>query len=149
MLLNPPATSAGVRTRNAVGRAARALGYDRVVLANLCTVPTASVVQLNLLGKDAWKFARADLETSLPSAAAVLAAWGIAGLTGRARQARDEQVFWLSKQVKASSIESLWMVGGKPRHPSRWHQYVSDKYGHTSGGTFEERIKQVLVEVPL
>jgi hypothetical protein len=41
------------------------------------------------------------------------------------------------------------MLGGEPRHPSRWHQYVSDKYGRTSGGTFEERIKQVLVAVPL
>lgn len=46
-------------------------------------------------------------------------------------------------------ITAFWMVGGEPRHPSRWHQFVSDKHGRTTGGTFEERLVQVLVEVPL
>ncbi|MFT4010671.1 MAG: hypothetical protein QM655_11595 [Nocardioidaceae bacterium] len=149
VLLNPPTKSTGVRSRNAVARAAQAIGYPDVVLTNLCAAPTPSVVELNALGGDAWDEARAGLERDLTGATAVLAAWGVAGLTGGARRLMRSQVRWLTERVASAGIERFWMVGGEPRHPSRWHQYVSDKYGRTTGGSFEERICQVLLEVPL
>lgn len=148
VLLNPPAFSAGARSRNAVSRAASALGFDSAVIANLCRVPTPSIMEINTLGRDAWDQARADLEAAVSKASAVLAGWGVAGLTGAPRRWRHAQVGWLTERARESGIESFWMVGAEPRHPSRWHQYVSDKYGRTSGGTFEQRIAQVLVEMP-
>jgi hypothetical protein len=48
-----------------------------------------------------------------------------------------------------AGISNIWMVGGEPRHPSRWHQFVSDKYSRTTGGSFEERLDQVLESVPM
>lgn len=149
MLLNPPVMSAGARSRNAVRRAARALGYTDVMFGNLCAIPTPSVVEVNLLGPDAWALARSDLLTSLSAATAVMAAWGVAGLTGESRRLRDRQVEWLKAETIAGGKTHFWMVGGEPRHPSRWHQYVADKHGRTRGGPFDERIKQVLVAVPI
>ena len=149
VLLNPPATSTGTRSRQAVARAASALGYERAVMKNLCAVPTPSVVELNALGRDAWDLAQADLEAALKGARAVLAGWGVAGLTGDARRSMRDQVAWLTVRAQEGGIAAFWMVGGSPRHPSRWHQYVSDKYGRTDGGSFEERIRQVLVAVQM
>lgn len=149
VLLNPPASSTGTRSRNAVARAATTLGYDHAIMTNLCAVPTPSVVELNDIDRDGWDHARGELETALTGASAVLAGWGVAGLTGDAAVWMSAQVEWLSDRAMASGIFGFWMVGGAPRHPSRWHQYVSDKYGRTTGGTFDERIAQVLIEVPL
>lgn len=149
VLLNPPTKSSGTRSRNAVARGARAIGYRNVVLTNLCAEPTPSVVELNSVGIEAWFEARAGLERTLLGATAVLAAWGVTGITGDARRSMRSQVQWLSGCLASAGIEKMWMVGGEPRHPSRWHQYVSDKYGRTTGGSFEDRIRQVLVEVPL
>jgi hypothetical protein len=118
-------------------------------MTNLCAVPTPSVIELNALGRDGWDRARVDLEAALTGASAVLAAWGVTGLTGDARRQLRTQVEWLTECAQEVGIDAFWMVGGEPRHPSRWHQYVSDKYGRTTGGTFEERIVQVLVEVPV
>lgn len=149
VLLNPPATSTGVRSRTAVLRAAKVLGYEQAVMTNLCAASTPSVVEVNVLGREAWSSARADLSAALTDVGAVLACWGVAGLRGDARQWMHEQVEWLTEQARESGLSTFWTVGGEPRHPSRWHQYVSDKYGRTTGGTFEERIAQVLVEVPV
>lgn len=117
-------------------------------MTNLCAVPTPTVVELNHVGRDGWDRAQAELEAVLDGASAVLACWGIGGLTGDAKRWMHAQVEWLSERAYDRGIAASWMVGGQPRHPSRWHQYVSDKYGRTSGGTFEERIAQVLVEAP-
>jgi hypothetical protein len=117
-------------------------------MTNLCAASTPSVVQLNALGRDAWDLARTDLEAAVTGASAVLAGWGVAGLTGDARRWMRAQVEWVTERAREGGMAAYWMVGGEPRHPSRWHQYVSDKYGRTAGGTFEERIAQVLVEVP-
>jgi hypothetical protein len=118
-------------------------------MTNLCAVSTRSVVEINALDREAWDRARADLQFAIAGASAVLAGWGISGLGGEARGWMRAQVEWLTECAEVSGIDAFWMVGGRPRHPSRWHQYVSDKYGRTTGGRFEQRIAQVLVEVPL
>lgn len=131
-----------------MNRAASVLGYDEVVVTNLCAVATPSLVQLNGLRFEAWESARADLEVAVRSGAGLLAGWGVGGLSGDARQWLHSQVEWLIGCAETGGLRSFWTVGGAPRHPSRWHQYVSDKHGRTRGGTFEERLTQVLVDVP-
>jgi hypothetical protein len=150
VLLNPPAATSGARTHNAVTRAGHVLGYASVEIVNLCGEATRSVVDLNAsTTADRWVQARADLSTALDRASALLGAWGVAGLVGTARRHRDEQVAWLRQEATRLDLSNMWMVGGEPRHPSRWHQYVSDKYGRTAGGTSDERLQQVLRSVPL
>lgn len=149
ILLNAPSTTTGTRSLNAVRRASNVLGYERALVANLFAVSTPSVVQLNDHGRDGWDLARDDLAAALCRADALLAGWGVAGLTGDTRRWMCAQVEWLSERAVSCGISRFWTVGGEPRHPSRWHQFVSDKYGRTSGGTFDQRIAQVLVEVPI
>jgi hypothetical protein len=126
------------------------LGYEAVEIVNLCVRPTASIAELGL-GEmvDGWLDARDRLTLALKTADGLLAGWGVAGLAGSAQRHRDEQVAWLRAEASRAGFSSIWMVGGEPRHPSRWHQYVSDKYGRTTGGTFEDRLFQVLVPSPL
>lgn len=131
-----------------MNRAARILGYDEVVMTNLCSVATPSIVEVNRLSRDAWASARVDLEVAVRGGAGLLAAWGVGRLSGTARRCLRAQVEWVVEVARNGGLGSFWMVGGEPRHPSRWHQYVSDKYGRTGGGSFEERLAQVLVEVP-
>jgi hypothetical protein len=150
VLLNPPLSTPGNRTRNAVARAARVLGYDGVEILNLFADATPSVVELNAqtVG-DGWARTRGELSAGMRSATGVLAAWGVSGLAGAARRARDEQVDWLRAEALQAGVSSFWMVGGEPRHPSRWHQFLSDRYGRTTGGSFEERLAQSLVAMPV
>ncbi|WP_456846869.1 hypothetical protein [Cellulomonas sp. P5_C6] len=150
VLLNPPAVTTGIRTRNAVAKAGLVLGYSTIEVVNLCSAATPSVVELNRTQRlDGWLDARPALVGSLRTASGVLAAWGVAGMTGAARLARDDQVAWLYDELLKAGIDRVWTVGGEPRHPSRWHQFVSDKYGRTSGGCFEQRLSEVLVATPI
>ena len=150
VLLNPPEATSGARTRGAVERARRVLGYSSVQIVNLCSLATASVSELDVVGtRDSWVRAREDVTRHLPNASGLLAGWGLAGLSGDSRANRQEQVNWLYAAAREAAFDRIWMVGGEPRHPSRWHQYTAGKYGRTSGGTFETRLGEVLVAVPL
>lgn len=150
ILLNPPLESTGNRSRNAVGKVSQLLGYKSVEVVNLHTEPTSSNAELGLRETlEGWLQARRNLGIALRSADALIGAWGVAGLAGPAQRERKQQVAWLRAEASRIGFDSIWMVGGEPRHPSRWHQYVSDKHGRTTGGTFEERLGQVVVRVPL
>jgi hypothetical protein len=151
VLLNPPSASTGARTLGAVRRAAEVLDFDSYEVANLFAEPTPTVVELNLFTghEKAWPEVQERLREQLRAAGGVLAAWGVAGAFGRFRQLRDERAAWLIDEAERVGHEEVWMVGSEPRHPSRWHQYVADKHGRTRGGTFEERLRQVLVPMPL
>lgn len=150
VLLNPPGSSSGTRTRNAVERAGQVLGYDHVKIANLCTAATPTVVELNDPDhQHGWSAAREELARSVREASGMLAGWGVAGLSGNARRACRDQVGWLCREAASAGIDRVWMVGGEARHPSRWHQYVSDRHGRTTGGSFEVRLTQVLQTAPV
>lgn len=149
VLLNPPSTTTGIRTRQAVDLARMVLGYERVRIFNLFTEATPTVTELNASVEHPCPRARRRLRSALAEANGLLGAWGISGLTGEARIARDGQLTWLVKQAEAVGIHDIWMVGGQPRHPSRWHQYVSDKYSRTSGGPPDARLAEALVNMPL
>ncbi len=151
VLLNPPASSSGARSRRAAQRAAEVLGYDCCEIANLFAEPTATVVDLNLLGAGLglWAPVRQRLSEQIRGAGGVLAAWGVAGASGTLRRERDLRGAWVAAEAGRVGHEQIWTVGGAPRHPSRWHQYVADRHGRTLGGTFEERLTQVLTATPL
>jgi hypothetical protein len=149
VLLNPPEHTSGVRSRNAVARAATVLGHEEVRVVNLCAEPTASVIELHQVDRVSWERARSQLGGALTGATAILGAWGVAGIAGPIRRDLQAQIDWLYGQALQVGIERVWMVGGEPRHPSRWHQYVADKYRRTTGGSFEERLAQVMVSVPI
>lgn len=144
--LNPPSESSGNRTLHAVAAASRALGCQVGKVANLCTAPTASVVELNgrLTRPSDWIDHRDSLRRELEAASVIVGAWGISGLTGEARRIRDDQVTWLFAAAGAAGHRHIWLVGGEARHPSRWHQYVADKHGRTSGGSLEQRLLDVM-----
>lgn len=151
VLLNPPSASTGTRSLGALRRAADVLGYKGVEVVNLFGEPTPTVVELASLAvdSDSWPAIQLGLRAQLRTAGGVLAAWGVAGASGEFKRERERRATWLVCQAARCGHDHVWTVGGEPRHPSRWHQYVADKHMRTSGGTFEERLAQVLVSTPI
>jgi hypothetical protein len=150
VLASPPTTS-GVRTLNRVQDAAAVLGAMRVAVANLYTAEAGDLPALSQVATDpaGWLAARSVLASELHCCDAVLAAWGLHELNGTARVHRRAQLRWLHAQAVSSGHKAVWSVDGEPRHPSRWHQYVSDRHGRTGGGDFRARLREVLVQRPL
>lgn len=150
LLLNPPITD-GRRTRANLEVAARILGCSRVEIANLFSVPTQDVTSMNPVAKDSegWLAAHGDLSRVIASADVLLGGWGVRGLSGSAARQRRTQILFVGNQAGIYGRTHLWTVGGQPRHPSRWHQFVSDRYGRTPGGLFDERLKYALQETAI
>lgn len=150
VLLNPPSTSSGARTIGAVRRATDVLGFGSYEVTNLFAESTPTVVELNGVVADeiSWGLLRTRLAEQLRTMDGVLAAWGISGASGQMRHARDERAAWLLAEAELCGHDFVWTVGGAARHPSRWHQYVADRHGRTAGGSFDERLSQVLVATP-
>ena len=146
LLLNPPLDGRGASTLRAIDVARRILNCDAVRVANLFSIPTKSVVEINLLGVDAsgWRSAQADIRSLIAGSDALLAAWGVSGLHGRALAHRKAQVAWATELMDAECHTGVWTIRGQARHPSRWHQYVSDRRGRVAPGSFHERLSQVL-----
>lgn len=151
VLASPPLVTSGRRTLAQVEALASVLATDTVETANLCATPAADLPALSVAAVETepWLAARSALAAALEDCDELMAAWGLYGLTGPAKNHRRDQLAWLVKTAEALGHNECWVVGGQPRHPSRWHQYVSDVHGRTAGGTFQERIQQVLVKVPL
>jgi hypothetical protein len=150
VLLNPPLTTGAASLRH-VEAARKALDCQSVVVANLFATPTRSVEDINVVGagEGGWTQAREQLQLAISSSDLLLGAWGISGLTGEAARMRKSQVSWLMNAASNEGLDHLWTVGGTPRHPSRWHQYVSDKYQRAVGDTLDQRLSSVLRKVPL
>lgn len=147
VLASPPQTS-GVRTRNALDRAAGILNCDHVVVVNLLDVPTSDTGAMSTVGRDPrpWLESRVALAGGLNEGQVLLAAWGVSELTGPAREHRRDQVRWVVQAALDAGHDLSWTVGHRPRHPSRWHQFVADRHRRTDPGlTFEERLRQVLL----
>jgi len=149
VLLSLPTTS-GVRTANAVSRAARLLGHNNATIVNLIDRSAIDVPDLARFGPEdpAWQEARSAISRGLHSASDVLFGWGVVSRMGSARLAVQSQVTWTLKAAAASGHLRAWAVG-EGRHPSRWHQYVADRHARTLGGTADARLRQVLRQHPL
>lgn len=146
MLLNPPLRDGiGVTERN-VEWAANVLGYCEFRMVNLIDVPTKDLPALNARGRELapWLASRPVLEEALGSAEALVAGWGVGGLTGKTRANQRDQIGWLCRSAIELGHRSAWVVGNGPRHPSRWRQYVGPQKGRVSGGTWSERLSNAL-----
>lgn len=146
ILLNPPLTS-GQATMRHLQVAADVLGCGSVGIANLFAIPTRSVTAINEVGRNSmgWESARPKLEDVLATSTELVAGWGVSGLYGLAAANFRAQISWLHAWFQdGSRLPSMWTLDGESRHPSRWHQYVSDRHGRATGATFRERLESVL-----
>lgn len=131
--------------------AAEIIGCSDLTVVNLFSLPTGNVLDINEVGADwdGWLNARPEIESDISSSDAAIVAWGVRGLTGRARDNFRRQIDWVYSELATSEHEQVWTINGEARHPSRWHQYVSDKYGRTCGGNLRDRLQQVLQPIPV
>ena len=141
--LNPP-TASGQRTRARVQMAGRALGYAQVEIANLFAYPTRNALQISEAGADevGWRIAQHELTNTLTSADAVLLAYGVQPPRGPARAYFVAQVAWLEHMLTTSQ-KPVWLVGGAPRHPSRWQRHT---HRVAPGRPFEDALREALAQ---
>lgn len=149
-VLANPVPGPSSRSERQVAVAARVLGFQNPRIVNLFAIASVSSRDIAHLGAEptGWIRARETLEQSLEGVDGVLVAFGNIPARGQSRTHLREQLRWLSLRLQASQHIQVWQVG-TARHPSRWHQYVSDVHGRTSGGDFETRLAEVLRPVPL
>lgn len=138
---NPPVTS-GNRTLGRADLARQILGFDRTSIANLFSLPTYRTGGMSLAGLDVsgWREARSHLLAAFAEADAVLLAYGTTKPSGAAAQHYLEQVAWIEEQIVKHGLEK-WLVGGEPRHPSRWQRYT---YRAFPGVPFHEALRASL-----
>ena len=145
ILLNPP-TGDGVRSRRHLAVAAEVLGCTTFEIANLFSIATPDMHGINENGmvSGGWLEARPALTELLHSASEVVMAWGVTAPKGLAAHRFKDQVEWVIAETISTGHDRVWTMRGQVRHPSRWHQFVSDKHGRTEGGDFAGRLRQVL-----
>jgi hypothetical protein len=150
LLLNPPVVG-GTRTVRNLHVAAELLACDDLEIANLFSIPTRDVTAINRLGAswEGWEDAQSALHQLIIRSDHLLAGWGVSGLSGPVARHKQAQVDFVRETAERAGKERIWTLLGEARHPSRWHQYVSDKHGRTSGGSLPERIGAVLKSVSL
>jgi hypothetical protein len=148
ILLNPP-TGTGARTVSHLGHAQRSLNCGSLSIGNLVQIRTAGMEDLSTAAErfEPWLEARAALSMLLEGAENVLYAWGVSPLRGPARSHLRAQIAWVVSHPVPLGTR-IWTLGGEPRHPSRWHQYLSEKYGRTNGGPFSDRVSDALTIYP-
>lgn len=122
---NPPTTS-GSRTLARAEQARSILELDKVLIANLFSVPTYRTGGISSLGSmpQGWADARAALLEGLDQSSGVLLGYGVGRPAGEAAWHHDDQVQWLEMHLRSRELP-VWWVGGAPRHPSRWQRYTS------------------------
>jgi hypothetical protein len=149
VLANPPVTS-GARTRNSLVHALAPTECSVLIVANIYALPTRDVPDIGAQGRspEGWDLARQELRNAISGADEVLAGWGMNRLSGAARDHRTRQLTWLRDLCESHSIHTAWTVGGQPRHPSRWPQYVSDRHSRTGPGSTAERLLEVVKPMP-
>jgi hypothetical protein len=127
------------------------LGCDRLEIANLFTVPTHDVTEINNVGRspEGWMAARDRLRDVVLQSDQLLAGWGVRGLVGYAARHQRAQLEHLHDCLQSTRHGTLWTLNGEARHPSRWHQYVSDRHKRASGESFAERLTKVLTLTPI
>lgn len=145
VLATPPLATTGERTRARARMAAEIIGAEAAELVNLLNIPTADVNGIATVGQEAhsWLSSRCRLHAAVMAADEVLYAWGITEPSGPARSHHRAQVGWLLQLVQARGAGE-WMVGGAPRHPSRWQRYTASM---RPGVPFEQALRSTLLPV--
>lgn len=125
ILATPPMTS-GDRTLARLELAKRILCADGVVTANLLNIPTRDTNQVSSLGKNpaSWNQSRAKIEECVFSSQAILLGFGVTRPSGEAGVHFQSQVAWL-RELLVEHGAVVYLVGGRPRHPSRWQRWTA------------------------
>jgi hypothetical protein len=142
VLANPPMSDHGTRTRARVDLAADIIGCDTVTIVNLFPVPSRSSLDIAALGETSttWLAARPEINEAVTGADAVLLGYGTSPPAGRAGDHHRAQVSWTRTLLESLSTQP-WMVGGLPRHPSRWQRHTSRTF---PGRSFVDALSMVL-----
>ncbi|MDP5228550.1 MULTISPECIES: DUF1643 domain-containing protein [Arthrobacter] len=151
LMLNPSFDEKASTSYAVLEVVAELKGWSGVEVANLFPMRTrnskalaaTSVRRADILE------ARINIEAVLGRAAEVLFAWGVSRLPGEHGRLHREQVEWVVSRVAFYGHESVWVMGGETRHPSRWRQYVGPQRALISGGSTVERLDRALVRRPL
>jgi len=151
ILLNPPLLQGGARTLMNVEVAGHVLNATSVETVNLVNVATRDLPELNRVGSQAepWLEARTQLHRAIGSADAVLAAWGLGGFSRNTRANFEDQRSYMTAQICLRDFGGVWSVAGRPRHPSRWRQYLGPEKARVEGANFEERLSRSLVKTDI
>lgn len=125
ILATPPLTT-GTRTLARLESARELIGADRVLVGNLLAVPTAHVGEITQLGADLeqWVESRPAITECVESADALLLGFGVSSPSGVARRHFQSQVDWLMTLLDEKAAP-VYLVGNKPRHPSRWQRWTA------------------------
>jgi hypothetical protein len=151
VLLNPvPHDRPTVTARN-VELAQRVLGYERITRVNLSPVPAPDLAALSLCAAapDSWRAHRPMLRQALWSCDALLFAWGVTYPTGAARAWAQEQLAYVHGQARLAGHTEAFLLDGRPRHPSRWQQYLGPQRGLVEQVAFDERVRRALKRAPI
>jgi hypothetical protein len=152
VLLNPVLHDRRTISERNVGVAAAILGLQSVVIANMHGTPTRDLPALALIARDrgGWEASRGQLAEALTNNEVLLFAWGVGGLVGPAREHLRLQERWVVDAALRAGHEVALMLDGRPRHPSRWRQYLGQQHGRFAHcGTFDDRLRAALQPVPL
>lgn len=153
VLLNPVLHDRETITERNVTVAATMLGLQSVVIANMHVAPTRDLPALALVARDrcGWEASRGELAGALSHGGVLLFAWGVGGLVGPAREHLRAQERWVVDAALGAGHEVALMLDGRPRHPSRWRQYLGQQRGRFAyrGSSFEDRLRAALQPVPL
>jgi hypothetical protein len=117
-----------------------------VEVANLFSLPVHDLESVSVNGQDRlhWLVARDRLQEVISTCEQILVGWGVSEPTGQARIHFREQRAWVIQRLIEHGHDHVWLVGDGPRHPSRWHQFVSRKNRVVVGATVNDRIATAL-----
>jgi len=149
ILLNPSPSPTGSRTLSNVETAARVLGATTLQVVNLVDLTSKDLPELNRLGTDPvpWLESRKVIDDALQAADMLLAAWGLGGFSGLTRINFDQQRAHVVSAISERSFGGVWVLSGRPRHPSRWRQYLGPQKSRVPGTDFEERLVRALTRI--
>jgi hypothetical protein len=152
ILLNPPLRPARktITYRN-VTAALSTTGCQRLSLTNLLAVPSKDLPSLNKIKISEQEIAasREALRQAIMHGDEVLVAWGMGGATGALRQLLSSQVTYVREILHERELHSVWALEGRPRHPSRWRQYLGPQKNRVHGNSFQDRLNQALVPLQI
>ena len=147
ILLNPAREANRVSRTHLVLEDVRvAKAWGTLEIANLVGIPTRNSKELEQVATSVQLFldARNHLEAVLASSDALVLAWGVAPLRGLVGTYVRDQANWVISRALHHGHTHAWVMGGHPRHPSRWRQYVDPQRGLFDAVTTVDRLTQGL-----
>lgn len=151
VLLNPSLSTGSTISHSNLEVAATTLGFSGFQIANLIQLASRNSKDLApmAINEDDWLKSRPEIERALNSSDEVVFAWGVSRLAGEANSYKEEQINWTIQEALSAGHFQALLMGGSPRHPSRWRQYVGPQRNRIPGDTLEDRFQLALNRHPI